>query len=359
MKHAIKSLFLAGVLLAGTAAYGQYVAYDLGSFHAKGINDQGTMVGAYNGQAVQLQNGVITDLAPPGSDAVAINDNGEVLGDVQLNGGDAGYAFTYQNGTMTNLGVPVNFNSESVPTSINNQGTIVGQYYPGYPATNHAYIYQNGVMHDLGTLGGPNSWAVGIDNNGAVTGYSNTSTTTDAFIYQNGMMRDIGTLGGTIAEAAAINDSGTVAGHSTTAGNAVAHAFIYQNGAMTDLGTLGGSDSYATGINNNGLVVGYSDTASNQHAFTYQNGVMTDLEPYLTTIGLTNYETALGVNNLGEIYGYGATSNDIYHDYLLVPDGVTFIPPSSSEIPEPSSEAAIIGLIAVIGAAVRRWTSLA
>ncbi len=56
---------------------------------------------------------------------------------------------------------------------------------------------------------------------------------------------DLGTLGGPSSYAEGINSSGTIVGFSYTSGGNY-HAFSYSGGVMTDLGTLpGGSNSFA------------------------------------------------------------------------------------------------------------------
>ncbi len=59
-------------------------------------------------------------------------------------------------------------------------------------------------------------------------------------------MTDLGDLGGEESFAKGINDDGQVVGYSdASAGILSPHAFVYSGGTMTDLGTLpGGSYSY-------------------------------------------------------------------------------------------------------------------
>ena len=84
---------------------------------------------------------------------------------------------------------------------------------------------------------------------------------------------DLGTLGGPGSFACGINDSGQVAGYSFTSSGYISHAFLYSNGTMADLGTLGGSASgwtleYANAINDSGQIVGDGTNASgNTDAF--------------------------------------------------------------------------------------------
>jgi len=161
-------------------------------------------------------------------DAMGINDNGEIVGSVSLNGGLA-HGFAYQNGLTTDLG------SGFMATGINNRGDIVGQGFPF-----------------------PVPW-----------------------LYHDGLTEELGTLGGTSGLPTAINDLDEIVGWSATTSNAETHAFLYRNGTMTDLGTLGALPyirySTAWAINNWGQIVGTTTTTNGEHAFLYQDGTMTDL----------------------------------------------------------------------------------
>jgi probable HAF family extracellular repeat protein len=55
---------------------------------------------------------------------------------------------------------------------------------------------QSYQLTDLGALMGTNSYAQGINNQGQVVGYWNTTNGTHAFLYGAGSVTDLGTLGG-------------------------------------------------------------------------------------------------------------------------------------------------------------------
>jgi probable HAF family extracellular repeat protein len=132
----------------------------------------------------------------------------------------------------------------------------------------HALFWtQAGGVVDLGTLGGNFSQAQGIDDDGAVIGYSqldDEGTVTHPFIWtQAGGMHDLGSLGGDFAIPSRMNDEGQVVGLSSTASGAM-HGFSWtQAGGMVDLGTLDGAGmrSDATAVNDSGEIAGFNSSA--------------------------------------------------------------------------------------------------
>jgi probable HAF family extracellular repeat protein len=134
---------------------------------------------------------------------------------------------------------------------------------------NFVCAYTNVI--DLGTLGGSNSVAYSINNNGQVIGTADNSagqshtclfdtTGGGANIYMDTLY---GSINGNVSS---INKNGQKAGSAyDSSGNY--HAFLFDSTGGSnhiDLGTLGGSLSYAKFINNNGQIAGMARDDSEQ-----------------------------------------------------------------------------------------------
>jgi len=122
-------------------------------------------------------------------------------------------------------------------------------------------------------------------------------------------MSDLGTLGGD-SFGQAINGKGEVVGgyHATASDASDFRAFLYSNGRMINLGTLGGRASFAFGINDRGQITGYGFTASGrEHVFVFDDGSMTDL-------GIQGSGNA--INNSSQITGGFETASGFTHPFL-------------------------------------------
>ena len=260
-------------------------------------------------------------LGPPGSIATGINASGQVVGYSFLSFPNqlVPYAFLYSDGVATELSPLIS--RSGIPLGINASGQIVGQTGADFSfGVGQAFLYSNGTIANLGALGRDGSTATGINDSGQVVGYAYLANFRDnrAFLYSNETMTDLGTLGEAGSRAHGINASGQVVGDSFTP-DFRRHAFVYTAGAMTDLGTLGGQDSSAYGINASGQVVGDSRTADNQqHAFLYSDGTMQDLNHLIPADSGWELIRATGINDAGQIVGYGSIGGQT-HAFLLTP----------------------------------------
>jgi probable HAF family extracellular repeat protein len=256
------------------------------------------------------------DLGTLGGDfsrAVAINDDGQVVGDARTAGG-ARPAFSWtQTGGMVDLGTLGG--DSSFATEINDSKQIVGTSTTESGATHAFFWTQAGGMIDLGTLGGDTSFPNAVNHLGQVVGVSETATdfVFHAFSWtQAGGMIDLTPNSSTTPSttfAVAVNDAGQVAGTDER------HAFLWtQTGGLVDLGTLGGSGSRAFDLNEQGQIAGDSLTATSaDRAFLWtQAGGMINLGTLGGGPGLPETESqATSLNDSGQVVGTTGVSGPI------------------------------------------------
>jgi probable HAF family extracellular repeat protein len=239
---------------------------------------------------------------------------------------------------------------------INDAGAVVGsatisfgsrQCRPNTPSappsgtclisTIHAIIWtKSGGQRDLGTLPGDTaSEAFGINNSGAVVGYSSGPQGTRAVLWTpQGEVKNLGTLPlGGFSKAFAISNTGIIVGSSRSP--AGTHAVLWHPAkGIQDLGTLPGDiSSEAFAVNNIGIVVGYSKGPAGTHAFLWKSETgMKRLPPLLGS----NVSRAMSINDNGEVVGHSGSinggravfwnSNGIaqdLNDLVFAPAGVT------------------------------------
>jgi probable HAF family extracellular repeat protein len=363
MRPNVKTLtsvaFVATVLVAGGATAGPTAAAPAPGMSPGGsVSSSGRVSYAYTLVDLGTLGGPNSFQNAPGQ---SLTDYGTAIGEADTSVADPNApicfadctispAFEWQNGHLTDLGALPGPNS-SCPTWVNDRGTVAGvsEYAVDKSAgwaLEDAVLWSQGKLIDLGTLGGNQSDAGAVNDEGQVAGAAlnavpdpvpdsagvlattncaitpiNT-TEVRAFVWQDGVMHDLGTLGGPDAMASWINDRGQVAGQSFT--NSVVNAstgyptmdpFLWQNGKMIDLGTLGGTSGTANWLTAQGEVVGTSNLVGDQahNAFAWRNGKMTDLG----TLGGTNSE-AFFANDDGTVVGradFSPTSSD-HHAFL-------------------------------------------
>ena len=312
----------------------EYFVMDLGTLdnygQVWGINDSEQIVGGIqpgNGQAFVWDRIYgKTNLIPSNSYAHSINNSGQAVGrartSTQQNGQRYDHAYLWEtDGTAVDLGALfINGWADSRAFDINDSGVVVGKSYSS--SGWQAFIWDS----NNGMVGLTEGSAFGINNTGRVVGYSgDQGGITHAFIWDstNGVV-DLGTLGGEDSRAFAINDLGQVVGESDAYPDAYGyHAFLWdQTGGMVDLGTLGGTGSVAVSINDSGQIVGHSDTdvPSETHAFLWDsvNGLIDLHDLVLEDAGFSRVSRATGINNRGQIIGYGEVGQES-HAFLISP----------------------------------------
>jgi probable HAF family extracellular repeat protein len=317
-----------------------------------GNNESDVVAGSIGGFAyLSNPNTVLGTFGGAGSQANAINNNGQIVGYAQTSTptgyGGTLHAFLYSGGVMQDLGTFGG--SESVATSINDSGSVVG-YSDTTGGMEHAFLYSGGVMQDLGTLGGNSSIAYQINNLGQVVGSSIAADgQSHAFLYSGGVMQDLG-----VGVATAINNNGVVVGYESPGGS---DPFIYSNGGKT-VRNDGGIGFIPHAINDDGLVVGASSSTSigtSAQAFLYTNDTgfvkLADLLPP-GSFGSNGFSLATDINDHGHIVGidnFGGFEVSINPN-----DPITNVPYLNT-VPEPSTLlGAATGVLMLAGYAWRR-----
>lgn len=279
---------LAAVLCLSPSAWASM--FTITSLGDAGFDTEASAINAY-GQAA------VTSFLP-GFDfmATCINGQGHIAGTTFTDFG--AMATLYQNGQAMAV---ANFGGESYAHDVNDAGQVAGS------AGNRAYIAQDGnitwLNHPISSI---HDAANAINEQGVVAGTMiDPWGISRGYTWYNGQTTWTGTLGGMNTGATNLNDNGQSVGYAQT-GDGFMHAFLAGDGYITDLGTLGGFASYAYGINNNGDVVGYSWRADGAlAAFLYTNGIMLDLSSFVINLDGWMLATAYGINDQGQIVGTG------------------------------------------------------
>ena len=291
--------------------------------------------------------------------AYAINDAGTIVGYAATSSG-LQHAFRYAGGSMSDLGTLGG--ESSTAFAINRAGHIAGGSSTSTEFEGvlyEAWVQKGGAMTPIGTLpDGDMSYALGINNSGAITGVSTISTggapehPSQGFVYMDGVFTDIPTLGGLYSTGQAINDDGWVVGDASTtidfgSGHTTRHAILFRDGVVTDLGTFGGlySGSEAHDINGLGQIVGWaSDALDTSRAFLFEAGALLDLNTLIDpTLGWT-LEEAYAINDSQQIAVTGCKAGGCY---ALRLDLVT-------AVPEPGTYLMLLAGMALVAGATRR-----
>lgn len=199
------------------------------------------------------------------------------------------------------------------------------------------FAWQGRTMSALPTLGGENGFAAGVNLQGQVVGWAETSvhdpTCRSPQVLQfravlweprTGQRRQLPPLPGDSTSAAtAINNKGQAVGISGECDVAVGrrsatHAVLWDGATITDLGSLGG-DYWHTpmAINDSGVVVGFSNPpggdldGDNLRAFVWTKA---DGMKDLGLLPGDAFSQALGINAQGQIVG--VSCGDLCHAVL-------------------------------------------
>jgi len=258
--------------------------------------------------------GGITDLDPTGTYSVAetINDNGTVVGYMTVSGG-ANHAFkwTQGQGQLTDLHDQVAGTDfpDSIAYGINNNEQICGQMYSTAVYANEGFFMNNdGSVTRLPTFGGHSMVAYGINDSGLVVGEASTTTSFHAFKWNIGDMvpTDLNSYFTVPNQwAIGVNAQGDIAGYTALYYNQ--WAYVIQNGVFQDL-SAGYINSYAFALNSKGQIVGAWDSAQTGYtdrALYWHDGQHFDLNNLLPAGSGWVLNDPAAINENGLIVGNG------------------------------------------------------
>jgi probable HAF family extracellular repeat protein len=330
---------------ASLSAAQTYTVTDLGTISGNSVstgyalNNAGAVAGTSSTPtaaiAALFTNGRVTNISTLGSNvsvATAINGSAEVVGwnFFYSNPNFDPQAFLYSNGRMTSINSPSVFPSGTEALGINDSGEVVGTGY--FTDGNfHAFLYSGGKMTDLGPRGAVQASAIAINNSGQIIGgYYLTSGAVGEFLITNGKMTTLPVPTGSYAVSAfAINDIGDIVGTNFFNSGAPPHAVKFTSGAWTDLGAINGAEaSRATGINLSGQIVGtgffrqtqYHPFKPGKHVpFISTSGGLVDLNTLIQTGTGFTLTDAVGINDSGQILCNATNAAGSKHAVLLSP----------------------------------------
>jgi probable HAF family extracellular repeat protein len=253
------------------------------------IPDRDSMFGlGFQTRAFLWRDGAMEDLGTLGTGtnatALLMNERGQVVGDSYTSTSQspscifpiATGAFLWDKGSMVDLG---NFGGTcTFALALNNQGQVVGgSRLPG-DQVQHPFLWGRGSMLDLGTFGGSLGIGIAINESAAVVGWATYpgDQIFRAFLWKNGKKTDLGTLpGDSDSFVSDINAKEQVVGISVPDFDfSRARAFLWEDGGpMIDLNTLVPPNSgvqlasFPANINDRGEIAVEGTLNGDTHAF--------------------------------------------------------------------------------------------
>lgn len=236
----------------------------------RGLNNLGQIVGSYTLGGRQysfIKNGdtySTLDISGTNHFAWAINDNGQVVGRVDVDNLFLGYIYNTTTSSLTTIKVPGSY--VTVVSGINDVGQICGYYNNGKPL---------GFMYDRNTdtwiyldkEGSTQTWAFGINHAGTVVGDYILGGHNYGYTYDE-TFHDLNVPGAQNTRLVGINDHGDIVGRYWNDGGTV-YCFVYHDGNFETLDLPGAEIVRITGINNARQIVGLytNDGGATYHGF--------------------------------------------------------------------------------------------
>lgn len=251
------------------------------------------------------------------TEALGINNRGQVVGYVGLSSSTFGFLYDSESNTFTTISVPGS--RWSTFSGANDRGEIVGSAAPGPFA---GFVYRDGGFT-------PTLYASvrGINNRGDIVGGFADATGTHGFIFNGTTYQSIDYPGSRASWLTGINDSGQMVGEYML-GDSI-YGFLWDHGTYIPL-VIPGENGRVNGINNRGEIIGsYDGYCASQNvngglSFVYSRGSYTCFvvpDAISTQPGdRFAYTVATGINDAGQIVGdwYDRTKS-AYRSFIATP----------------------------------------
>jgi hypothetical protein len=222
--------------------------------------------------------------------------------------------------SFTSFDGPGNNAGGTTVNGINNNGAVVGfsSDDAATPTMFTNFIRNTDGTFSLPSIGGdPLAMANGINSSQTVVGGDSDNT---AFKRTSGVPMTLPSVNGSTASETAfgINDGGLIVGQFTDNATDTTPGYLLNGNTFTILNpTANATVTNAQGVNNNGLVTGfYSVDGVHQHGFFYNAGTNSftlPADPNIPNLVLTQF---LGINDFGLAVGYYQLPDGSQHGFL-------------------------------------------
>lgn len=225
-------------------------------------------------------------------------------------------------GLLTNIDYPGG--TDTFALGINDHGNVTGYFNRNHRSPRGYVLFGNGTFSP--PISNPDAYAGityprGINNLNTLCGYSTVSPLVEhGFVYSHGIFTDV-VVDNLNTYIMKVNDAGNFCGVTS---DGLAHAFINIDGVVTSFSVPGSNQTWALGMNNLNQVVGcYTVTGSGAY-----HGYRRDADATLSyPIDVPNAVNTLlnGINDKGQMVGLSGEVNLAYH-------GVFFPSPNQSAV---------------------------
>lgn len=337
-----------------TFLYGNGTLTDLSAVlgvpsNATAINNHGQIAGSIGDDVFLYSGGTVTRYDVPGVRAATrhLNERGQILAlSIEPNA----HSFLITDGQITPVG-PVTGMLGAAGFALNDRGDVAGELAQSGDPTRQAFFQRDGQMTLL-MPHSPSSHVADMDRHGRVLFfYERPDGQLQNAIWHDGVVSNLSTPGGASSWLSQLNDAGEILGSATMPDGRWTH-FLMSHGSVIDLNALAGGDVHATHLTEQGIVAGtfVPDGTTDRHVFVYVDGQVIDLTRWMLASfdDVASLETRglhMVLNDVGQLAGTA-----------LMEDGSTrmFI---VSSIPEPPAVVLLLsGTLAVW--ALRRRRSL-